>query len=234
MYQQVAEDLALRIREGDLKSQFALPSENDLARDYGVSRNVMREALVALEIMGLVTVRAGAGAFVNEAARNQLPVSLSGIAEAAGPSPLAILSARKAIEGEIAAIAASVATDADLAHLTSIIAAFEDGGQEGLGPSGWPGSFHIGLAQATHNPVFVAVMKGIWQAVEGPMFEGLRSHVELRALHSRLETRKAILKRIQARDSDGARRAMHRHLDMVIKDLFGEDKASQDIDHGCK
>jgi DNA-binding FadR family transcriptional regulator len=222
LYQQVAEHLGSRIRDGEFPPGHSLPGEVTLAREYGISRNVMRETLVALELLGLVEVRAGSGAFVtdNPPSTN---FTLGQIGHVGGPSPLAILEARRGIEGEVAFHAASNASDEDIKALAAMIdeaAASESGGPE---PNDWPGAFHIALAKSTDNAVFLTIVESLWQAVRGPMFEGLRAQVSMRQIRSRLETRQRVVNAIKERDPEAARAAMHAHIDMVVRDLFAAD-----------
>ncbi|NND68603.1 MAG: FadR family transcriptional regulator, partial [Halioglobus sp.] len=94
LYLQVAEQLRALIDSGCFAVGERLPSERDLAQRFEVSRPTIREAMIALEIAGLVEVRSGSGVYVK--ARGG-PTSL---AETADPGPFEILEARKLIEGE--------------------------------------------------------------------------------------------------------------------------------------
>lgn len=222
LYQQVAEILARRIQEGDFEAGRSLPSENDLAEEYGVSRNVMREALVALEILGLVSVRAGAGTFVNPRPQ-PIRISLATISATTGPSPMAVLEARKAFEGEVAFAAALNASAEEIEALQSLLNQVSAAPLDQLDVFDWPRSFHVGVARATRNPVFVSVVEAIWEAMSGPMFSGLRARVSLKQLDSHVKTRQRIIDGIRSHDAVSARAAMHDHIDMVIRDLFPKD-----------
>lgn len=221
LYQQVAEHLGGRIRDGHFPCGKSLPGEVILAQEYGISRSVMREALVALELLGLVEVRAGSGAFVTSNAPN-LSFTLGQIGVVGGPSPLAILEARRAIEGEVAFYVAVNASHEDIKALDTMLkkaASVDAGGSE---PEGWPGVFHIALAEATGNVVFRNIVESLWSAVRGPMFSGLRAQVSMSQVQSRLETRQRLMEAILLRDASAARAAMHAHIDMVLHDLFND------------
>src|SRR5947208_761694 len=69
LYRQIADQLTMLITSGEFRRGERLPSERDLAVQLGVSRPSVREALIALEIQGLVEVRVGAGIFVAQAER---------------------------------------------------------------------------------------------------------------------------------------------------------------------
>lgn len=63
-YQRVAEGIRSMIQSGDLAPGTRLPSEHQLMRDYGVSRNTVRQALAELQLTNLVDRRQGKGTFV--------------------------------------------------------------------------------------------------------------------------------------------------------------------------
>src|SRR5437868_13875859 len=108
LYRQIADQLRALIERGEFAVGSRLPPERDLAVQLGVSRPSVREALIALEIQGLVEVRVGAGIFVAQAERPPtVPIN-------EGQGPFELLRARWLIEGEIAALAAREATKADL------------------------------------------------------------------------------------------------------------------------
>ena len=95
LYERVAEDLAGRIAAAEFMLGRRLPSERDLAQSYAVSRPTIREAIIALDLDGLVEVRVGSGVYVTA----RLP--RGGEAGAMDVGPFELLEARRAIEGEI-------------------------------------------------------------------------------------------------------------------------------------
>ena len=103
LYQQVAEQITHLIQTGAFPIGCKLPPERDLATQFGISRPTIREALIALEIAGLVDVRTGSGATVI-----QRPAAVekrsSGLADA-GPSPFELIATRKLIEPGVAGVA---------------------------------------------------------------------------------------------------------------------------------
>src|SRR3954452_5959063 len=107
LYQQAAEQIGDLIRRREIGAGQRLPAERDLARQLGVSRPVVREAMIALEIAGLIEVRSGAGIFVKEPKPDGggLPASSD-----VGPSPFDLIAARKLLESEIAFVAAASVT----------------------------------------------------------------------------------------------------------------------------
>ncbi len=104
LYEQVADQIGDLIRSGEFEPGQRLPAERDLAKSLGVSRPVVREAMVALEIAGLVEVRTGSGAYVRQPDKEETTLN-------AGHSPTDVLNARMIVEGETAALAAANASE---------------------------------------------------------------------------------------------------------------------------
>lgn len=223
IYQQVAEQLADLIRSGEFSVEERLPPERDLAKSLGISRNVVREALLALEIAGYVDIRVGVGTFVvSNSARPARTGSF--VSFDAGASPTDILVARKAIEGEVAALAAKEASDTEIASIRGVL---EDIKKSGGAPSeqvDYPRDFHQQLAEATHNPVLISIVQQLWDMTRGALFENIRHHTRMQESHRRRQLyRQQLLKCLEVRDAEGARAAMHAHLDEVRSCIFDED-----------
>src|SRR5437762_5389435 len=111
LYRQIADQLTMLITSGEFRRGERLPSERDLAVQLGVSRPSVREALIALEVEGLVEVRMGSGIYVRQsepgAARQRVT----------GEGPLETIRARQVIESELAATAARTMKKAQIAGL---------------------------------------------------------------------------------------------------------------------
>src|SRR5262252_2242857 len=119
LYEQVAEQIGNLIHAGEFRVGDRLPPERELAKTLGVSRPVVREAMIALEIAGLVEVRGGAGTFVKRA-RGDTGSLLAAVADP-GPGPFDLIAARRLLEGEIAFSAAPKITSADIRSLHDAI-----------------------------------------------------------------------------------------------------------------
>ena len=116
LYRQIAEQIAGLIAAGEFVRGARLPAERELATLLGVSRTSVREAIISLEIAGLVEVRVGTGIFVTSAPAAPEPGGDK------GPGPFELLDARMLIEGEIAALAAACAKETDIAALRQALA----------------------------------------------------------------------------------------------------------------
>src|SRR5947199_8858590 len=100
LYRKIARMISDLIASGEFVAGQRLPGERDLARQLGVSRPSVREALIALEVEGRVEVRIGSGIYV------QAPTEHAGREAEAAAGPFELLRARYVIEGECAALAA--------------------------------------------------------------------------------------------------------------------------------
>src|SRR4051794_12008318 len=109
LYRQIADQIAGLIANGEFAPGSRLPAERELAASLGVSRASVREAIISLEMGGHVEVRVGTGIFVAGK-----PANAAAPAGDAGPGPFDLLNARKVVEGEIVALAATNAKAADI------------------------------------------------------------------------------------------------------------------------
>lgn len=220
IYQHVAEHIAELIRSGEFAEGQQLPPERDLATTLTISRNVVREALLALEILGYVEIRVGVGTFVvsTEPAETRFG-SLRGFD--AGASPTDILSARRMIEGEVAAKAAVEATDEELSLIRAALDEIKKNGNTLDPETDWPRVFHERLALATHNPMMVSIVDLLWKQTRGPLFDKFREHTNLQQDRDQRQiNRERLVDCLDRRDVDGARNAMHSHLDDVNSFMF--------------
>ena len=178
IYQHVAEHVAELIRAGEFAEGQQLPPERDLARTLKISRNVVREALLALEIAGYVEIRVGVGTFVVSAAPDENRVgSLRPID--AGASPTDILAARRAVESEVAAIAAVTATENEIARVREAFEGIKKNDESPTRDVDWSRIFHRRLAEATHNPVLINIVGYLWEQTRGPLFESFMIHTRM-------------------------------------------------------
>jgi len=220
LYERVAEQIVERIHSGEIAPGERLPAERDLAKALGVSRPVVREALIALEVVGLVEVRTGAGAFVSDAPAARLTLN-------AGDSPSDILNARMLIEGEIAALAAERASPLQIETIAATVEAMRrdhDGGRD------WRSAdlaFHIAVARATGNAALAGVVEQLWQAQHGPVFALLSKRVRLEQnWAATLAGHEQALAAIRGHDVKRARAAMLAHLAQVLDVMMRDEDAA--------
>jgi GntR family transcriptional repressor for pyruvate dehydrogenase complex len=155
--EQLAEALALGIREGNLAPGHRLPTESALGRRFGVSRTVVREALSRLKTLGLIDSRQGSGVFV----RSSAPPPLDHLVLAPDGSLDAVVQmveVRRALESESAALAAARRSAQDLRQIKAAIRALERAVAEGGDGVQEDVAFHAAIARAAGNPYLLATL----------------------------------------------------------------------------
>lgn len=212
LYRQIADQLRGLIAAGEFPLASRLPPERDLAVQLGVSRPSVREALIALEVEGLVEVRMGSGIYVT--ALEAAP-SARGVAEAASEAlgPFDIIRARALIEAELAAVAAHQSSPALLKCLRAALKAMEDDIGRGVMPLRGDREFHLTLAEASGNAALVRVVTELFDERNNPLFEQLGRHFEnAKSWRQAVAEHRVVVRAVAARDAVAARRAMQTHL----------------------
>lgn len=208
LYRQIADQLRLLIERGEFAVGSRLPPERDLAQQLGVSRPSVREALIALEVEGLVEVRMGSGIYVRAA--NAGANGGRVVAEA----PLETIRARELIESELAAQAARRMKPALVRALREAIAIMEKEAAAGQTPSRGDRLFHLRIAEAADNSVLLRIVADLFdERHSNPLYEQLGSHFETsRSWAAAITEHHAVVDAIAKRSADAAREAMRRHL----------------------
>src|SRR5439155_26718381 len=171
LYRQIADQLRALIKAGEFPVGTRLPTERDLAGKLGVSRPSVREALIALEVEGLVEVRGGSGIYVlaREAARR---------VDEAAFGPFEIIRARQVIECETAAIAARTMNAAQLRGLRDAVVLMEEDITRGEMPIRGDRLFHTRIAEAADNAPLLRVVSDLFDERNNPLFERIGQHFE--------------------------------------------------------
>jgi DNA-binding FadR family transcriptional regulator len=213
LYRQIADQVRMLIRNGEFVAGARLPPERDLARELGVSRPSVREALIALEVEGLVEVRIGSGIYVRAVPDGQ---ARGGTDAFAGPFEL--LRARRVIESECAALAAKAARRAQLRAIDVALDEMEHELAAGREPLPADRQFHLRIAEATGNGALVHIVRLLWDERMGELFKRLEDHYDSPPLwQSALSEHRVVARSISAHDADAARASMQRHLDQAYK-----------------
>jgi GntR family transcriptional regulator, uxu operon transcriptional repressor len=229
LYRQIADQIAGLIAAGEFLPGSRLPAERELAAKLGVSRASVREAIISLEIGGLVEVRVGTGIFVT-AKRG----SAADAAGDAGPGPFELLNARKLVEGEIAALAAADATAADVEGLQRSVERMTAHVDDFATREDSDRDFHLRLAKATGNGSLELVVESLWNQ-RAELWGRMQQHFHTAELADQtIRDHAAIVRAVAAHDPSAARIAMHRHLSRVITEFqSGLDDAAR-ADKGTK
>jgi DNA-binding FadR family transcriptional regulator len=211
LYRIVAEKIQALIVEEKIAIGERLPSERELALKLSVSRASLREALIALELTGFVEVRGGSGIYVTEKSDTQSTM------QEIGPGPFEVLSARRMIEPEIAAMAARVATDRAIDDILKAIREMESEHENRGSDEHNDRAFHIAIAHATGNSAMVGVVDYLW-AQRGRLWHRLTEHFQTEELRREaLADHRRVFEAIVAHDPTNARKAMRSHLERVTR-----------------
>jgi GntR family transcriptional repressor for pyruvate dehydrogenase complex len=198
----VRRQLISLIESGTLKVDERLPSEHELARDFGVSRPVIREALVGLTALGLATAHNGKGTFVTSD-RVRTPLLLGQY------SPAHLNEVRRYLEVPSARLAAERRSADDIGRLAAILARLEDAADPAQ-RNKLDADFHIAMAQAGGNPLLVKLIEDLRALLEAHSLAAAAAP-NRRAIA--IAEHKAIYEAILRRDPDAAGIAMSAHLE---------------------
>ena len=206
LYRQIADQLRVLIERSEFAVGTRLPPERDLATQLGVSRPSVREALIALEVEGLVEVRMGSGVYVRNAdGQATRKVTAEG--------PLEIIRARQLIEAELAAHAARHMKKAQVAGLREAVRLMEEEAGAGHTPTQGDRLFHTRIAEASNNSVLLRVVSELFDERRNPLFEQLGSHFETAtSWAAAIAEHGKVIDAIAARSAQAARDAMAQHL----------------------
>ncbi|KAJ55979.1 transcriptional regulator [Actibacterium mucosum KCTC 23349] len=210
-YQDVAEQLVARIQTEGFQPGDKFPTERQISEEMGISRSLVREAFIMLEIEGWLDVRKGSGSYVNARPEPAAATLRSDV------GPFELLQARQLLECNIAGFAASTVTKADILRLRETLAlerAAIDAGDDDYKADR---QFHVQIAEATQNSVLVDLVEELWDKREvSPMWDRLHRRIFDMGYRTQwLDDHEEILEALRHRNPDRARQAMWQHLENV-------------------
>ena len=216
LYERIVSQIEQRIVAGELKAGDQLPSENELARQFTVSRTAVREAIKTLREKRLVEVHPGRGTFITNGMPDAVRHSLGLLMKFGEPNGSAnLVEVREMLEPEIAALAATRITPESITAMREAVAIMDTALEDVDTFVEADLDFHLALAEATQNPVIPLLMDSIIDLlredrkriglVNGGLRRGQSHH-------------KKILEAVIRGDSKAARKTMQDHLEQVRKD----------------
>jgi DNA-binding FadR family transcriptional regulator len=219
LYRQVVEKMLLMLESAEYPPGSRLPPERELSERFHVSRPTIREAIIALEVMGKVGVKTGSGVYVLEQRHNRAGQQVF--------SPFELTEARILFEGEAAALAATMITDEQIEELKSAFEAMEIENDSGDAASqDADRHFHLVISQATHNRVLIDTIIGLWDIQErSPEIQFAHASVCKQEPKTRLDEHKAILDALVNREPNKARLAMRRHFSRLVEAMHDATEA---------
>ncbi|MCF7364432.1 FCD domain-containing protein [Vibrio sp. A1-b2] len=232
-------DIGLQIEEllysGVFKAGERLPSERELSERFETSRATIREAIIMLELKGLVVVRQGAGIYFIDSPEK---ITSRTIIPHNDVGPFELLQARQIIESNIASFAATQIKINELRELKRVLKEQEqelDGDSERF--EELDRQFHTLISESTQNRVLINQASEMWRSVrtQNPLWKALNDKYlhekELKATW--LQDHKNIFMALQKRDPESAKQAVWNHLENSKQELLkiaNSDNIEADLD----
>jgi GntR family transcriptional repressor for pyruvate dehydrogenase complex len=213
LYRRIADSIAADIQSGRYKPGDRLPPERDLAVQYGVSRPTLREAMIALEILGMIEAKHGLGIIVTKTKPDPLPFSDSEI------GAFELIEARRLLEGEVCALAATLITDEQVTELEGLVNQMHHADLERAERA--DREFHVLIAKISGNGAIASCVENLWDwRYRSPLARNILARAANLGMGARIDEHGDILAALKSRSGNAARQAMHDHLDRVIEHLL--------------
>jgi GntR family transcriptional repressor for pyruvate dehydrogenase complex len=213
---QVAEQLAAEIRRGGLAPGDKLPTEARLVEQFGVSRTVVREAVSRLKSLGLVDSRQGSGVFV-QASATFAPLNFEARHAASQEAVIQMVEVRRALEAEVAALAAQRRTAADMRRVQAAVKALDaavQGGGDGVSEDV---RFHRAIAEAARNPFLLQTLEYLGQFLHGATQVTRANEARRLDFAQQVQHEHAVIvQALEAGDAEAARQAAAGHMGNAI------------------
>jgi GntR family transcriptional repressor for pyruvate dehydrogenase complex len=221
---QVADALSAEIRAARMVEGDRLPTEAALVEQFAVSRTVVREAVSRLKSLGLVESRQGSGVFIKRAAFS--PLNFDAGSAVSKQAVIQMVEVRRALEAEVAALAAERRTKADVKHIRQAMGALDKAVKAGGDGVEEDVSYHRAIADAAQNPFLISTLDYLRQFLHGAT-RVTRANEARRADFARQVQREheAIAQAITLGKVTQARQAAARHMDNAIKRIEQADPA---------
>ena len=209
--EQLAGLLETEIRSGRLQVGQKLPTEAALVAQFGVSRTVVREAISRLRSLGLLDARQGSGVYVLEPGFEPLNFDRSQAASREAVSQ--IVEVRRALEAEVAELAAQRRSEADIVAIRAALQAIAEAAAAGRDGVEEDVCFHRAIAHATRNPFLISTLDYLAQFLRGATRVTRANEARRLDFTQAVEQEHAdIVAAIAAGDPQAARQAAARHM----------------------
>jgi len=193
-----------------LKQGQKLPPERELAESLGVSRASVREALTALEAIGILDIRPGEGTFVRETSVSATFAPLAMVLEMEQNSMSQLMEVRRVLETEIAALAVQRATEEDLQNIEVNLNRMKSANTVSEAVEA-DLRFHFAIAEATHNSILLRIMNTVADLMHNT-FRIRREELFADKGREIISEHEAIYRAIRDRDIDSAKLRMLQHI----------------------
>jgi len=217
--------LTAMIRERGRFPEGRLPPERELAASLGVSRNLLREAMITMEVMGLLDIRERQGAFIVEPRADDFAASLKYLSMWPDDILTHLMEMRLVIEVPAAGLAAARRTDEEMARIKECMRRLEgpeDGGaaEAAEAAAAWDAQLHTLVLRSAHNPVLDRVYEGLSATMEKYVVISRRKLLALDSWPAKiLGEHRRLVAAIEAKDAESAREALREHLEGALLKL---------------
>ena len=211
LFDRVADKMEAKIGGEAYKPGDRLPSERTLALGFQVSRAVIREAIRILCERGLLEARPKSGVYVKGRDDRETSVQIGRLLRRQAHAFDELGEVRFTLEVDIAGMAAERATQEDIAALEEIVSDMDAHSKEAETFAQNDLLFHITLAKATRNRLYLSLMEPIQDLLVSYRLHSYRHRREL-TIQAALHHHHLILNTVKSRDAGAARQAMREHL----------------------
>lgn len=201
-----------------------LPSERELAKEMGVSRTLLREAVITLEALGILEVRERQGTFVKDPQGGDFTASLRTLSLWPGDLLIHIMEMRLVVEVPSAGLAALRRTEDELERMRKCVLQLEEahtdpGGGASSGAT-WDSLLHNLVVGAAHNPVLTRVYEGLSTTMEKHIVTSRSLLLSLSGMSGKiLEEHENLVEAIGRKDPERAMSSLRRHLEEALGQL---------------
>lgn len=214
LFWRIVEKIEASITKGHYTPGMRLPPERELAEFFKVSRPTVREAIIALEVRGKVEVKTGSGVYVLEKQHD--------VASQKNINAFELTQARALLEGEIAALAATMISESDLAKLNDTLEMMEAGIDLELADQ----TFHQIISQSTRNGAMILSVENLWD-LRASTVDIINDYENVcnADISQTLNEHREIYTALKNKNPSDARSAMHKHFNRLINTLFDKMEA---------
>lgn len=224
LYIKVAEQLSKLVHSGAMKPGERFPAERELAEKLGVSRPTIREAMIALELSGIIEIRTGSGIYVSQKKR-AIETQLDGGDKGVGP--FEILEIRYILESEACALAATRITDEQIEQLKAALGEMEEEEKQEDASEKADWKFHSIIAEASQNSAIHSVVNWLWKLRnQSELSTAFLERIRKEGIHPSINDHKRIVDALEKRNPEKARMAMKLHIEnatAAAAAFFGKD-----------
>lgn len=219
IYEEIVEQLKDLITSEELKPGDKLPSEREMAESLGVSRASVREALTALEAIGILDIRSGEGTYVKKTSSSETFEPLALVLAVERNPGAQLMEVRRVLESESAALAAMRATPEDLTKIGESLDKMKSAATIPLAVE-YDLKFHFAIAEATKNTILLRMMNTVADLMHHT-FRNDRETLYAKPLHKEeiIKQHEAIFQAIRDHRPDEAKQRMLEHIDGIEKGI---------------